>query len=199
MSVITKLGEGRNKNKRVSVFVDDQFICFLNSFTIFKYKLAEGQEIDLESLKNIQMENEQDTAFDLAIGYLSKYVKTKSEVEKYLLGKGFLPELVECVVNKIQSYNYIDDQKYTENFISCNKNRYGIHKMKMMLKQRGVEEGILSKMQKSDNSEILDGLVQKYMRNRENNQENRQKCAKFLYGRGFDWEEIGQATGKIKE
>jgi len=196
---ITKIGEGRNKNSRLSIYVDEQFVCFLNSFTVYKYKLVEGQEIDLERLKQIQMETEQDTAFDLAIKYLSKYVKTEKEIKDYLISKGFLSELVEKVIDKIKSYKYIDDQQYAQNFIDNSKNRYGINKIKMTLKQKGVSNDIINKIEVHPSEEMLDSLVQKYMRSKEKTKENKQKCAKFLYSRGFNWDTISHAIGRIEE
>ena len=199
MSKITKIGEGKNKSNRVSIYVDEQFICFLNSFTVYKYKLVEGQEIDIEWLKQIQMENEKDTAFNLAIKYLSKYVKTESEIKDYLISKGFLPELVSEVISKIKDYKYIDDQKYVETFIECSKNKYGINKIKMMLKQKGISENLLNKIQVEPDKEMLNNLVQKYMNKKEKTRENFQKCAKFLYSRGFSWDTISKAVSQLKE
>ncbi len=188
MSQITKLGEG--KNKRASVYVDEQFVCFLNQFTVFKYKLKVGQEISIETLKKIQVETEEDTAFDIAIKYLTKYTKTEKELCKFLQRKGFVDEVVDLVLKKLKCYNYIDDRVFASNFVKMAQNKFGKNKIKMILKQKGISDDIINEINMDSNTEIIEALVLKYMKNKDNSSQNRQKCAKFLYSRGFCWGEI---------
>ncbi|MBR1926045.1 MAG: RecX family transcriptional regulator [Clostridia bacterium] len=189
-SVITKLGDGKNRAKRIAVYVDDNFVCFLDAFTIFKYKLNVGSEIDLESLQKIQAESETAGAFDLAINYLSKYQKTEKEVYNYLKSKGYLDEVCQKVLEKVKEYKYLDDKIYVENFLRNSKGRMGINKVKQTLKQKGISDEILSNIELNSDFDEIKNIALKYLKNKEKTKQNLQKCAKFLLGRGFVWSEI---------
>ena len=197
-SVITKLGEGRNKAKRVAVYVDDDFVCFLDAFTIFKYKLAVGQEITLEALQNIQTESETSGAFDLTIKYLSKYQKTEKEVYDYLKSKGYLDVVCQNVLKKVKDYRYLDDKIYVENFLRNSQGCMGINKIKQTLKQKGISEEILAELQIDSNFEDIKNIALKYLKNKERTKENLQKCAKFLFGRGFVWSDISPVIQSLR-
>lgn len=198
MPIITKLGEGKNNKSRISVYLDDEFVCFLNSFSVYKNRLKEGQEIDVSILKDIQMESEKDTAFNLALKYVSKYSKTEKEIKDYILGKGYLPELADYVMQKLKEYNYISDVNFANQFLENSKFKYGKNKIKMLLKQKGISDEILQELQFSSDENALENLARKHLKNKECSFENLQKCAKFLYSRGFDWSEISKVLDKLK-
>lgn len=198
MAKITKIGE-KNKSQRLSIYLDDEFVCFLNSFTIYKYKLDVGSEISLEDLKQMQFESEKDTAFDLAIKYISKYQKTESELKDYLLKKGFLSELCDDVLNKVKEYRYIDDKVFVENYIKNSKGRYGINKIKQNLKQKGISEELISQIEIEEDFSDLQKIALKYLKNKEKNNANLQKCAKFLFSRGYSYDEISRVIASLKD
>lgn len=198
MSKITKIGE-KNKSQRLAIYLDDEFVCFLNAFTIYKYKLSVGNEIDLEELKRMQFESEKDTAFDLAIKYISKYQKTESELKDYLLKKGFLSELCDEVLKKVKDYRYIDDRIFVENYIKNSKGRYGINKIKQSLKQKGISDELISSLEIEEDLSDLQKMAQKYLKNKEKNGANLQKCMKFMFSRGYSYEDISKVMSKIKE
>lgn len=186
---ITKLG---NQKNRQSVYVDDNFVCFLSSFSIFKHKLFEGKEIELDELSKIQFESDQDYAFNLAIKHLSKYEKTEKQLKDFLISKGFLPKLCDYVLEKVKEYNYISDQNYAEHFLNSTKHKYGENKIRQVLKQNGVSEEIISKLEIETDFEALNLIVDKYMKNKEKTFENYQKCGKFLLSRGFSWGDVSK-------
>lgn len=198
MAKITKIGE-KNKASRLSVYLDDEFVCYLNVFTIYKHKLCVGKEITLDELKRIQFENKKDTAFDLAIKYISKYQKTESELKDYLLKKGFLNELCDDVLKKVKDYRYIDDKTFVENYIKNSKGHYGINKIKQNLKQKGVKDELISSIEIEEDFSDLQKIALKYLKNKEKTSANLQKCMKFLFSRGYNYDDITKVMASIKE
>ncbi len=194
MSKITKIGEQKN---RQSIYVDDNFVCFLQSFTIFKHKLFVGKEITLQELEQIQFESEKDYAFDLALKHISKYTKTEKGLKDYLILKGFLPELCDVVIEKVKEYGYISDKRYAENFVETNKHRFGKNRLKQTLLQKGVSKNLVDCLNFETNEQDLLEIAQKYMKNKESTFQNKQKCAKFLLSRGFEWNEISKTLNKL--
>ena len=187
--MITKIGT-KNKSGRFSIYLDDEFVCFLSEFTIFKYKLCEGKEVDIENLKQIQMESEQDTAFNLAIKYISKYQKTEKELKDYLVSKGFLEDVANAVLQKVKAYRYIDDKLFLDAYIKSSKGRYGINRIKQNLKQKGLDESLLNDIEIEEDLDDLQKIAEKYLKNKEKTRQNLQKCIKFMISRGFNYSDV---------
>ena len=201
MAVITSIVAKKRDKNRFLIYIDNQFACILNDFSIFKYKLKEGKEITENELSNIQLECEQDIAFDLAIKYLSKYTKTEKEVKDYLISKGYLPSVVKEVTQKIKNYGYINDEGLAKTYTSMSKNKYGKNKIKFMLKSKGISEENIDKAlsELESQEDAVYELAIKHLKNKEKNKENLQKTSKFLYGRGFSWEDISKTLSKISK
>ncbi len=199
MGIITKLGD-TNKGKRVAVWVDQEFICFLNDFTVYKNKLAEGGQIAIADLEKMQFESEKDTAFNLALKHLSKYSKTEKQLREFLRDKGYLPKLCDEVLEKVREYQYVDDRRFAENFVSSSKNKFGSARLKMMLQQKGVGEEIIREaLENLDNAGAVQEICKNYMKKKEKTVQNWQKCANYLYGRGFSWQQISAALSELKK
>ena len=199
MSVITEISPKKGNKKRFCVYVDGQFTCFLDEFSIYKYKLKVGTEISSEKLQEIQLECEQGTAFDVAIKYLSKYIKTEKELRKYLYDKGYMPAVVNDVMQKVLDYGYLSDKNLAKTYASQQQNKYGKNKIKFMLKSRGVnDENIEEALEQIENQEEAAlQLALKHLKNKEKTKENMQKTSKYLFGKGFVWEDISSAMNKI--
>ena len=50
---LTELRRQKGKKALYSVFVDGNFVCTLDEFSIYKHKLSVGQEIDKDYIENI--------------------------------------------------------------------------------------------------------------------------------------------------
>ncbi len=193
--MITKISENK---KRLAIYLDDQFVCFLNAFTIYKHKLAVGQEITKEKLEEIQFESEMDSAFDQAIKYISKYQKTESELVDYLQKKGYMPSLCQAVLKKVKEYRYIDDKNFVEAYVKQNRGRVGINKIKQSLKQKGISDELISQIEIEEDISDLQKIALKYLKNKEKNSANMQKCMKFMFSRGFSYDDISKTINSIK-
>ena len=200
MGIITDIKQAKGKKARCHIYIDNNFVCTLNEFTIFKYKIKVGQEITQQELENIAFENEASEAFELAVDLISKTQKTRKQVYDYLKGKGYLPKLCENTVDKLASYHYINDEVYAKNYVNCYLNKYGKKKMRFALQQRGIENSIIDKVLEDmqPQEEVVLGLAIKFMKNREYTQQNFEKLYRHLASKGFDWDLINNAVYQIK-
>lgn len=199
MSSITKIVEAKNK-KRASIYVDDCFVCYLDLFTIFKHKLKVGSELNSDTLQEIQLESEQGTAFDMAVKYISRAQKSKNEIKLYLQKKGFLPAVIENVIQKIEDYRYVNDEILAKNVVNLQSSKYGKQKLKILLKNRGISDGEIENALESVENEYENALLvaKKYIKNKEITQENINKMGKFLLSRGFSWDDVSHVMYEIK-
>lgn len=143
MGIITKIEEQKNKN-RVNIFIDDSFFCGLEKETALIFRLKTGKEVDIESLNQAIIQSEVKNAFNKSIDYLSIRNHSKKELKDKLLKKGFSKDVIESTLDKLEEYNYIDDEKYTKLFIEQNK-RYSKLILLNKLLKKGIDREIIDK------------------------------------------------------
>ncbi len=196
MKVITDLKVQVKNKKRVSVYLDGEYFCGLDLFTTMLNRLKVGMQIDEKTLANIQMESEQNIAFDKALKYLERSVKTERAIRQKLTSYGFLSEVIDVVVEKLKGYSYIDDKDYAERYVSTYANRKGKRLIKAELKQKGVNEKDIESALNGVENELENAvnLAKKYSKNKPNDQKNFAKCYKYLLSKGFNYDDSLTAT-----
>lgn len=201
MKTITDLQIQSKNKKRVSVYLDGVFYCGLDLVTVYKYRIKKGQEISEQKLIEIQRSSEFQACFDSAIKFISKSLKTCKQVREKLISKGYLPEIVEEVILKLKEYDYLNDLNYAEKFVSTYKSTKGKRLMYAILKQKGVDEADINSALNtlSNQSENAEKLVEKYLKNKEKDKKNLQKCYNYLLSKGFDYDVAKNALTPFKE
>lgn len=200
MSQITDIKVAKGKKSRRHIYIDDNFACTLDEFTVFKYRLKVGQGITISELEQIACESEAGTAFELAVNLISKTPKTRWQIWEYLKNKGYLPKVCNISIQKLIEYRYIDDEQYAKMYVNTYAHKYGKTKMKCMLASKGVSQNIITDVleEMPSQDEAILGFARKYMKNLEHNKQNYAKLCRFLAGKGFGWSEINSAVEKLK-
>lgn len=195
MGTITDLKPQLKDKNRVNVYVDNKFVCGMELETVLKSHLKIGSVVENNELVEIQFDSEKITAFNKCAKLLSTRLKTTSEMKKYLLSKGYEQPVVDYCIDKLKEYKFLNDVNYVEAFVKHNSDKKGPNLLKNQLLEKGVDKQTIEEF--FDNfdtqkDEILN-LYNKFMKNKENTFENRQKCLKRLIGRGFSYDEIKSA------
>lgn len=166
--------------------------------TLAFYKLKTGQEIDEEDFKKIKLENDQKVAFDMAISYLEKYSVTRKGVSDYLKKKNFDAFVVASTLKKLEDYQILNDEKFAQNYFETISQTNGKRAVANKLRQKGVSQEIVDKLienvQEEDEIERALVLANKFVKNRENNAKNYQKCIAHLLYKGYDYSVALEAT-----
>ena len=84
MATITDISVQVKNKSRVNVFLDGEFACGLDAFTVEKNRLRIGAQIEQNELIAIQRESEAQTAFEKCVDYINIRMRTEKEIEKYL-------------------------------------------------------------------------------------------------------------------
>lgn len=193
MPVITKIETQKNKS-RVNIFVDDSFFCGLNKETAVIFGLKENKEVDEEKLKVAIFESEVKSAFEKSLDYLGRRMYTKKELIERLTQKGYIKEVAERVIEKLEEYRYIDDKLFAKQFFQSNG-----HLSKRVIQgkliQKGVANDIISDIieERTGESEFELCLLQakKYLKSKKvNDIKHIQKMQASLSRRGFDFDTI---------
>ena len=207
---ITALESQKKDPSRVSVYVDGLFYCGVSVNNIAKYSLYAGKDVDEKVLENMKFSELVDRFFDRAISFLERAPKTEKQVKQYIKelafkkkGKWFeelnnedFSKISEIVLGKLNEYQYIDDKRYAELFVSS----------RMRTKPRGKDillmELIVKGVSKEIASEVVNNLVEDeygllkqtyYKKYKDENitMEDRKKID-FLRRKGFNWDLIEQ-------
>ncbi len=199
MKTITDLKPQAKNNKRVSVYLNGAYYCGLDLLTVMQARLKIGQEIDENTLIEIQRNSESNACFDSALNFISKSVKTEREIKDKLLSKGYLEEIVLETIEKLKSYNFVNDKDYIDRFVSTYKNSKSKRQIKFELQKKGVNKlDVDSSVNEIENEfETAVKIAEKYVKNKEKDDKTFQKCYKYLLTKGFSYEDSLNATKKV--
>lgn len=196
---ITDISLQKKDKNRVNLYLDGVFAMGLNMETVVKNKLKIGDYIEENDLEQIAFESEKITAFEKAVTYIEKALKTRKQVATYLSQKGFTDNVIEYAVDKLCSYKYVDDEEYAVLYVKTYSKKYGYYKIKNDLLLKGVDkeliERALSKME--DSSEVAFLIAEKYLKNKEKDLKNKQKAYKHLMSKGFTSDESLYAIKQV--
>lgn len=192
MNEITAILPQVKDKRRCNIYIDGRFCCGLTLEATVKNRLKVGQIVTEEKLAEIQLESEKDTAFDKALTHLSATRKTEKQIRTYLAGKGYLPVVVDYVVEKLRCYDFLNDGEYADAYVESVSARKGGRLIRMELKGKGVSdeeiERALGEREEGAEEEAAKAILTKYMRNKPFDKETLSKAYRYLMGKGFDYE-----------
>lgn len=201
MKTITSLKIQTRDKKKVNVFLDGTYFCALSLETVMKHSLKPNTIIDEKVLEQIQLESEKNIAYEKALKLVSTRYKSQKEVKEYLAQKGYAPATIYYCLKKLGEYDFINDEKFAESFVSHHLNKDGVVKIKQQLLGKGISEEIIDKtlaMVDSQEEQIKTFKI-KYMKNKEDTKENYVKLYRYLIGKGFKSEEILKVLKEVEE
>lgn len=201
MKTITEISTQKKNPKRCNLYLDGEFFCGVELITVMQARLKVGTKISEQKLNEIVLSSEREKAMQLALNYVSRSLHTKVQIEKYLKGKGFLPEIVTEVLNKLKEYGYVNDDGYAKAYINEKKGSKGKRLIKYELKLKGVDEKIIDKELDGDFSEEEGAMrvALKFFKGKEKTYENTVKCYRRLLSKGFDYDVAKSVVEKIKD
>ncbi len=203
MNEITDIMPQIKDKTRCNIYVDGRFYCGLTLEATIKNRLKVGQIITPEKLSQIQLESERNTAFDKALTHISATQKTEKQVRDFLSKKGYLPAVVEYVLEKLRSYDFLNDGAYAENYVGFAAKKKGGRLIRMELRGKGIDENAienaLETIDEEQELQTASAILEKYMRNKTCDKQTLQKAYRYLLGKGFEYETIRTALGNYGE
>src|SRR3954463_9461172 len=149
MAVITKITTQQKNQDRFNVFIDsgkgEEFAFSVDSDVLIKFQLKKGMELDEFSTLEIQYQDDIRKAYNLAVNYLARRMRSEKEIRDYLLQKEMDEPIIEEVIHKLTAQKYINDQEFALAYVrtQANTTDKGANVIKMELKEKGIVEGIL--------------------------------------------------------
>jgi len=130
----------RNK-RRVSVFLDGNFLFGLSGETVGAFGLHVGREVDRAELDRIAHEEQLHEARQYAFLLLSYKARTTSELTQRLTRKGFSPDIVSSTLQRLVELKMVDDAAFARRFAEdrVNIGHKGKWRVRGELLKRGID------------------------------------------------------------
>ena len=205
MGSITEISVQKKNKNRCNIYIDNVFAFGVSNELIYKENLKVGIIIDEEKLKKIAYEENLINCKETALKIIERSYKTKKEMIKRLLEKGYALEEINETLKFLEEYNFINDESYTKAFINDRTKTQGKQKIKYALKNKGVSDEIieeeLSKLdmeKEKENANIL--ALKKYnilIKRESDKYKLKEKIIRFLISRGYNYEVAKDAVNEI--
>lgn len=202
MPKITKLARQKHNDKRVSVFVDDEYAFSVLDEIIIEYNIALNMDVTLLPLDKIKEEDDYKTCLTVAFNHISVSDKSEKQMRDFLLKKRFLGESVEKVIKRLKELNYIDDRAFAKTFIEHSK-KSGKKALIYKLQSKGISMEDIDLALENESDEIqeekaLDLAIKQLPKyDKFSDFEKKQKLNAFLIRHGFTWDIISNVIEKV--
>lgn len=137
---ITALQPQKRNKRRVSVFLDGNFLFGLSGETVAALGLHVGREVDRADLDRIALEEQVHEARQYAFLLLSYKARTTNELRQRLARKGFSPDIVSRTLQRLAELKMVDDAGFARRFTEdrINIGHKGKWRVRGELLKRGV-------------------------------------------------------------
>ena len=106
----------KDKKNTYLVTIDDNSYSLYDDI-IVKFSLLLKKEISKKELMEILKANEELKCYYKAVNYISRKMRTKKELEKYL-SKEFIKEDIDKAIEKLKKEKYLDEEMYLKAYIN---------------------------------------------------------------------------------
>ena len=194
MSEITLIEPQKKDAKRCNIYVDGKFYCGIKLEVAIKYGLKAGMQVDKSKLDEIQLETEKSQAVDKAMTHLSASMKTRKQMNDFLIKKGYTQAVAEYVLEKLEYYKLIDDYAYCRAYINSISGK-GRRAIEADLYKRGADKAAIEEVLADfeEDGEEVKTLLKKYLRGKEITKENLNKGFKYLLSKGYGYDAVKDA------
>ena len=201
MPTITDMQIQKNNKTRANVYIDGEFSFALEMFTVMKLGLKIGQEVSVEKLSEAMLDSEKSVAFERAIDYLGRGMRTVKQLRDYLVKKGYPTEVVEHVISRLKEYRYLDDDTYAKLYVEHNSATKGERRLKQELVQKGIDLSLAEQYSAQDCDSSLENaerLAERYMKNKPQDLKTLQKLQRYLVSRGYSYDTVNTVVRSYK-
>ena len=191
---IEKLGKYKYKVKT------ETLVFYVYQSDLRKYSIKEGVEFSKELYERLIKETLVPRARKKALDILSRADCSEADLRRKLALKNYLPEVIEDAVNYAKKFNYINDERYAENYLNYRGKSKSTRQIKMELISKGIDSSIIENLFLDDRSdeEALHNLLKKKIKNPKDLDEDKiRKIYSYFYRKGFSTELIRSEINKI--
>ncbi len=163
--------------------------------------LKAGEELSEEVYEDIMAMILIPRAKKRAMHLLEKQDRTRANLAQKLRESGYPTRAVEEAVTYVESYHYIDDARYAENYIRYHQEEKSRRRIFEDLYKKGISKDVIenaleAEYTASEEDQILELLKKKHYNLETADLKEKSKIYRFLLGRGFSYQTIDRILSK---
>ena len=199
---ITALKVQRRNKDRVSIYLDGEYAFSLK--TIVAASLGRGDHLSDERIKDLQMEDSFEKAYDRALNYLSYRPRSSAEMSRYLRGKDVPSGVSEEVLQRLSAAGLLDDLAFAQYWVE-NRETFkprGHRLLRQELRQKGISDELIAEALDEvdeEKSAYQAALKQASRYAGLDDEIFRQKMQNFLSRRGFNYGVITETICRLRQ
>lgn len=168
------------------------------------YGLEAGEDLSDATYERILQETLIPRAKRRAMHLLEKQDRTRKNLMDKLRESDYPPEAVDAAVAYVESYHYIDDERYARSYVHFHQEGKSKGRIKQDLMQKGIDRDIIAlvldeEYETSEDDMIRDLLRKKHYDPETADAKERNKMYRFLLGRGFSSNDISRVLRGFEE
>ncbi len=199
--IITKIQRLRGRKPHYRISLEGEQSLELSDWTIGKFGLRKGDDIDDEGVAKIKEAEAETRAKNIAVNYLSYRRRSSKEIRDHLVRKGFDRETCEKVIRDLQTAAMIHDREFARTFVRDRLQRkfVGIALLRQQLLAKGIamreaDEILAELVSPQHQQKAAAELIKRRMRStqgsmsRLDEEKRKKRLIDFLLRRGFSYD-----------
>jgi regulatory protein len=195
---ITSIKQQVKRSDRYSIYVEGKYAFSLSETSLLDSKIASGQELSLEQVKEFKQLSADDKVYGQALRYVAMRPRSRWEVQFYLERKQAPPPLTESILNKLSIIGLLDDDKLAQAFVNDRRLLRPTSRRKITadLRKKRISSEAIDKALGSDPQDeqaALSHIIQ--VKRRQAKYQDDLKLMQYLARQGFSYDDIKSALG----
>lgn len=192
---------------RVKIYIDNEIAFALYKGELGKLKVYKEKEITQAHYDFIINEVLLKRAKLRCMNLLKSKDYTRHQLITKLKQNIYPISVIERAIEYVESYGYIDDNRYANSYIACNSKIKSRKQIELNLMQKGIDKAIIEeeflRLIDSDEVENEENLILRLLEKKRFNKENStydeiQKIIAYLYRKGFSLDKIYKVIDSIE-
>jgi regulatory protein len=193
---ITAIKQQAKRTDRYSIFVEGKYAFSLSESALLESKLASGQELTREQVRDFKQLSSEDKLYNQALRYVAMRPRSKWEIQFYLERKHASPALISIILSKLTKVGLIDDGKLARALVNDRRLLRPTSRRKMIVelrKKRIDDESIEAAIgsESEDEQIALRAMIER--KRRQSKYQDDQKLMQYLARQGFGYDDIKNA------
>jgi len=179
---------------KAKVYIDEVYRFLLTNREINQYDIFIGKNIDDIVLDEILNECILKKAKKKAMDLLTVRDRTENELRRSLKTSHFTEDIIKLAIAYVNQYNYLDNKRYVENYLTYRSEGKSLKMLKYELKEKGIPETlfmeVLEAYDHNDIRNIKKILLKRYGDAPVVSTPEKQKLINYLLRRGYHYTDI---------
>ena len=144
----------------VSIIFDDGTKIKISNNTFAHFYLYKGKKLEISEIEEIKQENELSKIKNYVLGLFAKKMYSEEEIKGKLKAKKCTKKVIERIITYLKEYHFINDDKYVTFLLEeYEMKNYGKRKIIANLKQKGISDLSISKINFDEEQELLKAKI----------------------------------------